>query len=277
MERGYVHQDVIDIGALTKFAKSRAEIRDVVHEFFLFDTIDSTQRVAMEMAQSGMPGGVAILAEAQEAGRGQRGHVWFSPPGGNLYLSLFLTPCGSVIETPLFMMATLVSLWTAIREVTALDVAIKWPNDLQIDGKKVAGVLVGTRTAGRMTPALMIGIGLNVNVVDFPESLERTATSIAKALGHPIDRNLFLAAFFSAFCRYYADVESHRIHGLHQTFKTACEALGQRISLTAYDRTYEGVAEDIAKNGDLILRMPDGHTRLIPSDQAASVRFFDRH
>ncbi|MDC4224429.1 MAG: biotin--[acetyl-CoA-carboxylase] ligase [Candidatus Manganitrophus sp.] len=96
----------------------------------MFDRVDSTNRIALEMASQGLPGGIVILAEAQEKGKGRLGREWFSPEGMNLYFSLLLRPYQPVRDFPLFSLATSVALIEAIQRTTGLAVQIKWPNDI---------------------------------------------------------------------------------------------------------------------------------------------------
>jgi biotin-[acetyl-CoA-carboxylase] ligase BirA-like protein len=264
--------DALDLPALSLRCKNHPRIRSVIHELFLFDRVSSTNRLAMEMAGSGMPPGVALLAEVQEAGRGRLGRGWFSPIG-NLALSLYLRPHRQLCDFPLFSLAASLAVVLAIEKVTGLASQIKWPNDVLMGDRKVAGVLAeSTQRSGETSPPLILGIGINVNVVDFPPELQSSATSLALSLGQPIDRGDLLIAFFESFCEGYEQVQAGRVVPLIATAASRCSTLGKRVKIDAPGRAYEGVAEGISPDGALRLRVGDNTIRTLRMDEVTHLR-----
>lgn len=145
----------------------------------LFARVGSTNEVARRLATSGAPDGTVVLAEEQTAGRGRAGRSWSSPPGRGLWLSLLLRPGSEGLP--------LLPLLTGLVAARALDpflpgspVAIKWPNDLLVDGRKLGGILAEASWEGGATRALVVGVGLNLlqERADFPAELREHATSV---------------------------------------------------------------------------------------------------
>ena len=181
-----------------------ARFTDIRH----FDTIDSTNRYLLDQARAGAPEGVVAVADHQSAGRGRLGRRWEAPAGANLLVSVLLRP---ELPAPLRHLASAVVALAAAEAagaVTGLVLGIKWPNDLLgPDGRKVAGVLAegdlatGERGSGP-PPAVVVGIGINVNWPagdgDLPDDLVGTATSLRQQAGHPVDRWEVLDALLTA-------------------------------------------------------------------------------
>jgi len=264
--------EVLDIASLAAHCERHPNIRRVVREVLLFEAVDSTNRVAMEMASSGMPGGIVIFAEAQRAGRGRRGRAWFSPPGVNLYLSFFLTPYDPPETFPLFSFAAALAVVMAIRETMGLSAQIKWPNDVLLDGKKVAGVLLESATRREGNAPLIVGIGINVNAMNFPPEIAAQATSLQQATGRPVDRNAVARTLLEAFSTQCLLLGGNQRATLMKTVRTLCPTLGKRVCIAAPGRIYEGIAEDIAPDGALILRMGDGHVRHLHAGEVTRLR-----
>jgi len=260
-----------DLAALEDFCKSRPGLRGLVREILFFETIDSTNRVALEMARAGMPSGSLIVAEAQTAGYGRRGRAWFSSTG-SLAFSLFLTPGQSAQTFPLVSLAAAVAVVSAAEKATGVAAAIKWPNDVWLAGKKIAGILSESAGHGDPYPSLVVGVGMNVNTADFPPALRETATSLSAVCGRPVDRNALLCDFLVSFAEGYEAVQQRRTFPLMQRVRAACGTLGQRVRIDAPGRVFEGWAEGIEPDGALRLRMGDGHHRVIHVGEITTLR-----
>lgn len=155
---------------------------------------DSTMDDARAAADEGAAEGHVILADHQRQGRGSHGRVWSSPPGSDLYFSLVLRPALSLADLPPLTLAVGLAVADALAlAVPHADVAIKWPNDVFVNGQKCAGILVETRSVGLDPSAVIVGIGINVNRTEFDPTLVAESTSLALALGQPVDREELLA------------------------------------------------------------------------------------
>ena len=161
-----------------------------------FPSIDSTNTYAARLAREGAAEGGVVIADEQTGGNVRLGRSWVSPPGLNLYMSLILRPAVSTATVPQVGLLAAVAVADAIEDVCPLIPAIKWPNDILIDGKKVCGILAEMQTEAGLLKAVVLGIGVNVNapLSAFPEELRDKASSLFLLGGRAIDRSAFTAA-----------------------------------------------------------------------------------
>jgi BirA family biotin operon repressor/biotin-[acetyl-CoA-carboxylase] ligase len=256
---------ILDVEKIKTHCKRHPRVREVAHEILLFDRVDSTNQIALEMASNGMPGGLVILAESQEKGKGRLGRTWFSPEGVNLYFSLFLRPHQASREFPLFSLATSVALVEAIERVTGLSPAIKWPNDIILNHKKVAGILLESESGGGQTAPLVIGIGVNVNLdlAAIPPELQSTAGSLKMALGQEVDRTVLTCTLLETLSEQILLLQEGKTDLLIQAMKQKCQTLGKKVRVDTPRQAFEGRAEEIQEDGGLLIRMGDGKLRKI--------------
>lgn len=231
----------------------------LIREIVVFAETDSTNDLAMRRGRQGAGGGLAIFAEHQTAGRGRFGRRWASASHRGLWFSLLLRPALPLQFWPRLTTWAAVALADAIEEALGLPAAIKWPNDLQIAGKKVAGILAesGTDAAGQPFAVLGIGVNINQEAGDFPPELTAKAGSLRLATGRLIDRPAFAACLLRALDTRYAQLES--------SFDTIIAAasrrsllLGRWIQVQSGTATLEGRAETLDADGHLLLRTTDG-------------------
>jgi BirA family biotin operon repressor/biotin-[acetyl-CoA-carboxylase] ligase len=220
-------------------------------------TMDDARRM---LERINLPEGALILAESQSAGRGRAGRAWVSPPDVNLYLTLLLFPPAQALRS--LAVTTPLAIAQAIERISdakgaALRADIKWPNDVQIAGKKVAGVLIETEHLSDRVVAL-VGVGLNVNLDTsrHPEIAD-IATSLKEAAGFEFPREEVLAAFCNELePLYLASVRGDR--GPFEAWKRRLVSLGEQVRVIAPDRTFEGKAVDVEDDGALVVVTPDG-------------------
>ncbi len=155
---------------------------------YFYDEVDSTNDVARALAHRDAHAGLAVVADTQRRGRGQKGRVWHSPAGEGLYFSLILRP--KVVPRDLTIYVRRIAEVTAkmLRTVHGIEVGIEWPNDLILEGKKVGGILLEAVTQGEKTAFLIAGIGLNLNQTLFPDHLRGSAISLRMHAGKAFDR-----------------------------------------------------------------------------------------
>jgi BirA family biotin operon repressor/biotin-[acetyl-CoA-carboxylase] ligase len=204
--------DVCQAGAPTDclcidLIRRRLETGVVGFQTYLYQEVDSTNAALRRLAEAGAREGTVVLAEAQYAGRGRRGTPWFSPPGMNLYGSVLFRPTIAASAVPVFSFITSLALCDAIW-AEGVPAAIKWPNDIVIEGRKVAGSVGALATAGDLVDHVILGTGVNLNVDRL--ALERGlgaaaagATSVSEAAGRPIDRNGFAAAYLNSLEKWF--------------------------------------------------------------------------
>jgi len=215
----------------------------------------STQDVARAEAEAGVPEGTVFLAEEQTAGRGRLGRSWASPSGANLYLTLVMRPTVERLRS-LSIVAPLATA-QAVEETTGLVPSIKWPNDVLVGGRKLAGILIETELSGASVSYSLVGIGLNVNLdVDRVPEIAGVATSLKRELGCEVSRETVLAQLLNRFEVLY--LEAAQGAAVHQAWRSRLETLGRRVRVTFGQQVEEGLAEDVDAEGSLILRRRDG-------------------
>jgi BirA family transcriptional regulator, biotin operon repressor / biotin---[acetyl-CoA-carboxylase] ligase len=224
--------------------------------------VGSTNALALEAARSGAPEGHAILTDRQTAGRGRWGRTWEAPPGTSLLLSVVLRPTVSAAELPLLPLLTGLALLESVEpHCPGLHVALKWPNDLLVEGRKAAGILVQTTEEG----AAVVGVGLNVDWRGHqrPEPLRHRSTSLAEALAAGVpapDRWRLLAAFIGVFGNRYRDWQ-HQPSAFLDAYRARCATLARRVRVQQRAGPgVEGFAVTVNEDGALMVRRDDGVT-----------------
>jgi len=246
---------------------SAEEIRQGLKSSFIgaqvhaYAKTSSTMDRAVEAARAGAPEGALFVADEQTAGRGRFGRAWVSPPGSQIMISLVLRPKSEWLHQ--LNMAVPMAVARAVERTTGLKPMIKWPNDVQLGGKKMAGLLVDVTGRDGQTEFAIIGIGLNVNFdpAKHPE-IAAMATSISKELGRPAARLPILRALLEEFESLYERVK--RGERLTQEYRAKLATLGQRVRVTWATGTAqeakleEGTAVDVDDAGALTIRREDG-------------------
>jgi BirA family biotin operon repressor/biotin-[acetyl-CoA-carboxylase] ligase len=215
----------------------------------------STQNAARAEAERGAPEGTAVLAEEQTGGRGRLGRPWVSPAGKNLYVTIIMRPLTEHLRT-LSIVAPL-AVAEALEGAAGLTCRIKWPNDVLVGGRKIAGVLTETTLAGAAVKYALVGIGVNVNLdaATVPEIAD-IATSVRRELGREVSREEVLAALLNAFEARYRDAQEG--DAAFRAWRSRLETLGRRVRATMGERMEEGIAEDVDAQGSLLIRRDDG-------------------
>jgi BirA family biotin operon repressor/biotin-[acetyl-CoA-carboxylase] ligase len=235
-----------------------------------FAEIDSTNRHALARAAEGAPHGLAVIAEAQTAGRGRLGRSFFSPARTNLYVSFVLRPGGSAATLGTLPLAAGVALAETVAAELgdAARVELKWPNDVLVDGKKISGILLERGSAGA-DAAVILGIGVNLNVdpATFPDDFRARASSLSALAGREIDRARFAAALFE---RLEAALDAHAAGGfaaLRARFDALFRMTGRRVRVAdAAERMREGLVLGVGADGSLRLGTYEGEERLLAGD-----------
>ncbi len=234
-----------------------------------YDTIDSTNIRARALAEAGCPNGALVVAEGQSEGRGRKGRLWTSPAGDGIYATLILHPKLPLEDTPLLTLLTAVATAQSIIEVADIQPAIKWPNDILVNGHKVAGILTEVSSDVDRVEFALIGIGLNVNTSaeELPDRPIFPASSLAIEAGSHLSRARLLAAWLdrmeSAYSRFIAgDRES-----LLNSWKQLAGIMGKRVTIKRIHDSVSGTVKDIDSDGALILISDKGEqTRILSGD-----------
>lgn len=234
----------------------RLTTRSLARSLHLFDDIASTNDTAFTLARAGAANGTTVLAEHQTAGKGRLGRQWISPPHLNIYASVVLTNLQFSQNLSWMPLVTGLALAESLHESCAVDIALKWPNDLLCAGKKLGGVLCESSSQGPASVRCVVGFGINVNgrIEDFPEALRAGATSLHQETQQFFDRNILIADMFNRLESWYDDVESGRFDRIRQAYAEACATLGRDVQVTCMDgTTIQGTATAIGQDGALLV------------------------
>ena len=222
--------------------------------------VGSTMDVARELAEQGAPGGACVIADRQTEGRGRSGRRWESPPGG-LYLSFILRPSRPPDEWPSLSLVVGVALAEAVGALCQLDVSIRWPNDLLVNGRKLAGILIEAHTGSSGGEWVVVGIGLNL--LDAPTGLDQPATALREHLAHPPTRQELAAALFRSLERRYEAWTVGGFSSIRPVWLERSSLIGEGVSVSLPNEKLEGQASDIDERGRLILRLDTGVQRSV--------------
>ncbi|MGB7220507.1 MAG: biotin--[acetyl-CoA-carboxylase] ligase [Vicinamibacterales bacterium] len=232
-----------------------------------FPTIGSTNDVAIALAGHGDCEGAVVLADEQTAGRGRRGRVWFSPPGSGLYVSVVLTPARARTDvaraTRLLTLAAGVALAEGVEVATGLVVDLKWPNDLQIGGRKLAGILAEGVGNDLHSQCVVLGFGINMSPTAYPPELGDRATSLEAELGRPVDRPSLLIEALVALGRRYDDLLAGRFDAILDAWRRRAPAgVGARVTWTGPSGVRSGLTDGIDDHGALLVRVGERIERI---------------
>lgn len=272
----------------TEFAEALAGLRprlgDFGRDLIFYDTVGSTNDVVTEMALEGAHEGTVVIADTQTAGRGRRGRTWCSPAGSGLYVSLLLDPGRASRDprrvTSLMTLAAGVALCDGVYEATGLRPDIKWPNDLLVGGRKLAGILaegIASSPDGRSSvvapqaaPAalrVVLGFGINVSPAAYPPDVARRATSLENELGRSVDRGLVCAHALAALADRYGDLMAGRFDAILDAWRRrASGSRGARVRWHDGTGHHSGITNGIDEAGALLVHEHDRIQRLVAGE-----------
>lgn len=235
----------------------------------VFQETTSTNDIAEKLAVDGVKEGAVVIAESQTQGRGRLGRSWISQPRKGLWFSVLLRPKISPQAATQFTAGTAVALARAIRRETSLAPAIKWPNDIFISGRKVAGILTEMTAELDSIHHLIIGMGININHEsgDFPPDLQQHATSLCMEAKRSFCRADVTIAILEELELVYRGIQDLRFAAIAEEWERLSSTLGQRVSIQMGNRILQGVAESLDADGALLLRTQHGRLeRIIGGD-----------
>lgn len=234
-----------------------------------FDEVVSTQRVAGELAEDGAAAGTVVIAERQSAGRGRMGRSWHSPPGVNLYMTIILRPSLPLGHVPRLSLVAGVAAAEALETVAPGMVALKWPNDVWLRGRKTCGIIAEAVTdAAQGLRCVLLGIGLNVNLAanDLPPDLLDKATSVRIATGRPCDRIELASTLFNRLDSRYMETEVGGFAAVRPAWERYSALTGRRVTVVDGDARTTGVVRGIDDDGALLLECEGGMVRILTGD-----------
>ncbi len=226
--------------------------KKVIH----YDTIGSTMDAAFALGLKNAPEGTVVLAESQTKGRGRLGRGWASPKGKGVYMSIILRPKLLPTEVAQLTLLCGVALSTAIKNIFGLTASIKWPNDVFIDGKKIAGILTELNAETDRVKFVVVGIGLNVNTKS--DTLPQGATSLRSELKRSVSRIAVTQEILREIEKWYLRLQDEGFSSILKKAKELSITLNKRVKAMDSNGPIEGVAVDIDKDGGLLIRKDSG-------------------
>jgi len=227
-------------------------------------SIDSTNALARTLAGQGAPEGTLAITEEQTAGRGRRGKSWTSPAGANLLFSVLLRPPMEGERVFVLTMVLALAALKAVKTVTGVEAMIKWPNDLYVGTKKLAGVLTEFSLREKQVDWAVLGMGINVGWhPDVPEGGGAPATSLLEETGQRVSRNELLMEILTGFEALYREVVRGSMKALYEEWNQNCLVLGKAVVVESDRERIEGKALCIDDFGALIIEEANGHQRRI--------------
>jgi BirA family biotin operon repressor/biotin-[acetyl-CoA-carboxylase] ligase len=233
--------------------------------------VHSTNDMALELASKGASEGTVVLAESQTRGRGRMGRSWYSPPGEGIYLSVILKPPLSPQKAYQITFMAAVAAAETLRHLFNLEVQIKWPNDLMIRNKKLGGILTELKAGPDRIHWVVIGIGINVNIVQFPPELQDQVTSLRLEVGHPIQRISLIQSLLRNLEKWYFRILEGDFPKLFETWCSLSCTLGNQVEIKIGEEIIRGLATRVAWDGTLYVREDSGQERPIVTGDVALI------
>lgn len=231
-----------------------------IKKIYVFDDLTSTNHTAKELALQGAEEGTVVIAQTQNQGRGRFNRIWQSPKGG-LYLSLLLRPRTPIEKTSLLTFVAALAVTQTVRSY-GVPAQIKWPNDVLVKGKKLAGILLESETSGAIMSYVTVGIGVNLNTTPSHLSVDirMNSTSLSKEHGSSVDYYEFLRTLFLQFNRIYQLFSVGYFEQIIEEWKQLSNTLGKSIRVQTPGGIIQGTALTVDKSGFLLLQTNEGKT-----------------
>ena len=257
---------------------TEAEIKSLMHtewvakEVLYFDTIDSTNTKAQELAEKGYPSGTLVVADKQESGKGRRGRSWVSPSGTGIFMTLMIKPDINPNNASMLTLVAALAVAKAITSVTGEKAMIKWPNDIVVNGKKVCGILTEMNAQFDYINHIVVGIGINVHNESFPEEISRMASSLMiEAGGKRFHRAQIIAETMSYFEQYYDTfLKTQDLSALVREYDKLLVNRNKSVRVLDPKEPFDGKAMGITPKGELIV--DTWESRKLVSSGEVSVR-----
>jgi BirA family transcriptional regulator, biotin operon repressor / biotin---[acetyl-CoA-carboxylase] ligase len=225
--------------------------------------LDSTNTALVEEARRGAPEGLVLVADHQTGGRGRLGRTWSAAPGAALLVSVLLRPPLPIHEVSLVLMAAGLAACDGVEAAAGFRPGLKWPNDLVVDDRKLAGLL--TEATGGAAPGMVLGLGINVAASAYPADLAGDATSCEEVASRPVDRAELLVAFLTALeSRYSAVLTGGSRAATLDAYRADSATLGRRVRVELMSGpALEGSATRLADDGQLVVVDEGGAEHLV--------------
>ena len=262
--------DVMTKEELSSLINTRWAGRNILY----YDVTDSTNLRIKQAGDEGAPHGTLAVADRQTAGRGRRGRTWESPAGSSIYMSILLRPKIAPNKASMLTLVMALSVAEGIRQCISQpgcpELQIKWPNDVIINGKKVVGILTEMSSQIDYINHVNVGVGINVNMTDFPEEIAQTATSLRIECGHTVKRAPLIAAVMERLEKNYKTfLETEDLSGLLDRYSALLVNRDRDVQIIGAKETYRAHAIGINNTGELIVRRENGDIEKINAGEVS--------
>lgn len=256
--RGYRLAEDKDVFGPTEI-KSMLRTKRAGQNLVFLDLVDSTNNEARRQAEKGACDGTLVVALEQSAGKGRRGRSWVSAHGAGVWMSLLLRPDFMPEEASMLTLIAAMAVKEGIYQAAGLNGQIKWPNDVVLEGKKVCGILTEMSTEMECIRYVVIGIGINVNIREFPPELQQTATSLALCTEKKVSRAKLAAEVAEAWERYYDEfLKTLDLSLLMEEYNRELVNVGREVRVLGPREEYTGISRGINEKGELLVETDEG-------------------
>ena len=223
---------------------------------FLSETDSTNAEIERSLSTHPPEEGLVVIANSQTKGKGRLGRVWHSAPETGIYLSTFIRPNITPEQLPILTLMAGLATVIAVNEFIPQPTLLKWPNDLLFKGKKIAGILCEYHS--RKNPAVIIGIGINVNQIQFPAGLKDIATSLKLEFGKDINRTALIKSLITQLDFQYNEFQNNKVQALIDNWTRNTDLFGKTISLNKGNQTINGKAIRLDNHGRLVILNDSG-------------------
>lgn len=254
-----------DVGLLPGQIRASLGTRVFGRRIYCLPTVDSTNRLAYDLARAGECHGTLVIADYQSEGRGRHNRSWVSIAGRNLLFSVLLRPDLSPSETLPLTLAFSVSIADTLRSELDRDVRVKWPNDVVVDGRKLCGILSEGSITARRSEFVVVGVGINVNVRmdEFPPDIRDRACSCYTLVQGEMDRRRLLAGVLDGLERMYDEFIRVGFSGIRDSYRSSLAILNRDVSFVREDSISHGTVLGVETDGGLIVELGNGQREVL--------------
>ena len=228
------------------------------HRLYYYPVTGSTNDDAFKLGIAGAPEGTVVVADAQTKGRGRLQRAWHSPSGSNIYTTIILRPKMDAARTPQISILAGVAVAEVLESYCPGRIKVKWPNDILIDGKKVCGILSQAKAEVNKVDFIILGIGINVNINQFPDEISNIATSLAMETGKIISRQQLIISLYENMTKWYKQLLKDGFSQIKEKWLSLSQMIGQKVQVIFQEEVISGKAIDLDNDGSLILIAEDG-------------------
>lgn len=250
--------------------KSRMKSRWAGVSLACYREVDSTNDQAKRLAEAGSPHGTLVVADTQTSGKGRRGRSWVSPEGTGIWMSLLMRPEIPPSHASMLTLVMALAVAEGIEAETGLETLIKWPNDIVISGKKVCGILTEMSAELDCIHYVVTGMGINVNMEEFPDELSQKATSLRIEAGRTYSRSAVIASVMEKLESFYEEfVRYGDLRNLTEPYQRRLANRDKQVCVLAPGGSWEGTALGINEKGELLVKTGDGTIKSVVSGEVS--------